>query len=125
VAPVLSRGIRHATMALTQAMLLMSGAVALRCARGEPGIRRVVGSGLASMGGGLLTAVIVIAMLVRHWESDIRVCAFSVFGLRAPIGLTGARGMVVFRWVTAAVSHFSCWGPIRCAQSESSLGLAW
>ena len=79
--------IRRATMALSQAMLAMSGAVAcivLAVNRGF--IEWWIGP--TQYGGGLLTLLIVTAMLVRHWNVTFAYSLFC-FGQERRLALTG------------------------------------
>jgi O-antigen/teichoic acid export membrane protein len=79
--------IRHATMALSQAMLAVSGGVAcvvLAVNRGF--VEWWIGP--SQYGGGLLTLLIVIAMLLRHWNLTFSYSLFS-FGYERRLALTG------------------------------------
>ncbi len=100
--------IRHATMALSQAMLAMSGAVAcivLVVNRGF--VEWWIGS--AQYGGDALTLLIIAAMLVRHWNITF-VYSLFCFGYERRLALTGlADGCVS---VTASVVLVWLLGPI-------------
>ena len=100
--------IRRVTIALSQVMLSMSGAVAcVVLAANRAFVDWWIGP--SQFGGGLLTLTIVVAMLVRHWNMTFGYSLFC-FGYERRLALTGlADGCVT---VVVSIILVSLLGPI-------------
>jgi O-antigen/teichoic acid export membrane protein len=100
--------IRQATMALSQAMLALTGIVAcVVLAVNRSFVEWWIGPN--QYGGGLLTALIVAAMVMRHWNSTFTYSLFC-FGYERRLALTGITDGCVSFFGSAILIYFI--GPI-------------